>query len=52
MNKFDISFQLYTARKFEPYKNIFEHIASTGIKNVELFALSDFDEKELFRIKA
>ena len=47
MNKADISFQLYTARKFEPYKNIFEYIASTGIKNVELFALSDFDEKEL-----
>ena len=48
MNKADISFQLYTARKFEPYKNIFEYIASTGIKNVELFALSDFDEKELY----
>ena len=47
MNNFDISFQLYTARKFEPYKKIFEYIASTGIKNVELFALSDFDEKEL-----
>ena len=47
MNKADISFQLYTARKFEPYQNIFEYLASTGIKNVELFALSDFDEKEL-----
>ena len=47
MNKSDISFQLYTARKFEPYKNIFEFISSTGIKNIELFALSDFDEIEL-----
>lgn len=47
MNKADISFQLYTARKFEPYQNIFEYLASTGIKNVELFALSDFDEREL-----
>ena len=47
MNKGDISFQLYTARKFEPYENIFEFIASKGIKNIELFALSDFDEREL-----
>ena len=47
MNKVDISFQLYTARKFEPYKNVLKYITSTGIKNVELFALSDFDEKEL-----
>ena len=47
MNKADISFQLYTARKFQPYQKIFEFISSTGIKNIELFALSDFDEKEL-----
>ena len=47
MKKTDISFQLYTARKFQPYKNIFEYISSTGVKNLELFALSDFDEKEL-----
>ena len=43
----DITFQLYTARKFQPYKNIFDFVSSTGIKNIELFALSDFDEKEL-----
>ena len=47
MNINQVSFQLYTARKFIPYKNIFEFISSTGIKNVELFALSDFDEIEL-----
>ena len=47
MNKIDVSVQLYTARKFQPYKDIFEFISSTGIKNIELFALSDFDEKEL-----
>ena len=47
MNKTDITFQLYTARKFQPYKNIFDFVSSTGIKNIELFALSDFDEKEL-----
>ena len=47
MNKADITFQLYTARKFQPYKNIFKFISSTGIKNIELFGLSDFDEKEL-----
>ena len=47
MNINKISFQLYTARKFTPYRNIFEYIHSTGIKNIELFALSDFDEIEL-----
>ena len=47
MNINQISFQLYTARKFTPYRNIFEYISSTGIKNIELFALSDFDEIEL-----
>ena len=35
MNKADISFQLYTARNFQPYKNIFEFISSSGIKNVD-----------------
>ncbi len=47
MNKIDISVQLYTTRKFQPYKNIFEFISSKGIKNIELFALSEFDENEL-----
>ena len=47
MNKTDISVQLYTARKFKPYKDILKFISSMGIKNIELFALSDFDEKEL-----
>ena len=47
MNINKISFQLYTARKFLPYKSIFEFISSTGIKNIELFALSDFDEIEI-----
>ena len=47
MNINQISFQLYTARKFTPYRNIFEFISSTGIKNIELFSLSDFDEIEL-----
>ncbi len=47
MNISEVSVQLYTTRKFQPYRNIFEFISSTGIKNIELFALSDFDEKEL-----
>ena len=47
MNINQISFQLYTARKFTPYRSIFEFISSTGIKNIELFALSDFDEIEI-----
>lgn len=47
MNINEISFQLYTARKFTPYRDIFEFISSTGLKNIELFALSDFDEIEL-----
>ena len=47
MNINQISFQLYTARKFTPYRKIFEFISSAGINNIELFALSDFDEKEI-----
>ena len=47
MNITEVSIQLYTARKFTPYKNIFEFISNTGVKNIELFALSDFDEKEV-----
>ncbi len=47
MNINQISFQLYTARRFTPYRSIFEFISSTGIKNIELFALSDFDEIEI-----
>ena len=47
MNKTDVSVQLYTARKFKPYKDILKFISSMDIKNIELFALSDFDEKEL-----
>lgn len=47
MNINEISIQLYTTRKFTPYRDIFKFISSTGIKNIELFALSDFDEKEL-----
>ncbi len=43
----EISIQLYTARKFKPYRNILEFISSLGIKNIELFALAEFDEKEL-----
>ena len=47
MNINEISIQLYTTRKFTPYREILKFISSTGIKNIELFALSDFDEKEL-----
>ena len=47
MNVNQISFQLYTARKYTPYRNVLEFISSTGIKNIELFALSDFDDKEI-----
>ncbi len=47
MNIIDISVQLYTTRKFQPYKNIFEFISSKGIKNIELFSVPEFDENEL-----
>ena len=47
MNISQISIQLYLARKFIPYRDIFKFISSTGVKNIELFALSDFDEIEL-----
>ena len=44
MNISEISFQLYTARQFQPYRDIFEFLSSNKIKNVELFSLADFDE--------
>ena len=39
MNKKDISIQLYTTRKFEPYFSILNFIKNSGIKNIELFGL-------------
>tara|TARA_Y100000590_G_scaffold298882_1_gene336956 strand:+ start:2261 stop:3028 length:768 start_codon:yes stop_codon:yes gene_type:complete len=48
MEKNQISLQVYTARNFKPYDNIFKFLFENGIKNVELFEVEAFDEtKEL-----
>ena len=44
MNKANISFQLYTARKFQPLKMYLITLHQPNKKH-ELFALADFDEK-------
>ncbi len=48
MDKNQISLQVYTARNFKPYDNIFKFLSENGIKNLELFEVEAFDEtKEL-----
>ena len=44
MKKEEISFQVYTARKFKPYEEIFKFLSSEGMTNVELFEVEAFDE--------
>jgi sugar phosphate isomerase/epimerase len=46
MNKEDISVQLYTTRKFQPYAPIFEFIKESGVTNIELFGLESVNIKE------
>ena len=49
MNKEDISVQLYTARKFQPYNPIFDFLSESGIINIELFGLEKLNVEE-FRV--
>ena len=44
MNKKEISIQLYTARNFKPYDNIFKFLSEQGFQDVELFEVEAFDE--------
>ena len=44
MNKNQISLQVYTARNFKPYENIFKFLSETDLENVELFEVEAFDE--------
>ena len=46
MKNEEISIQVYTARKFKPYEEIFKFLTSEGITNVELFEVEAFDEKK------
>ena len=46
MNKQNISVQLYTTRKFQPYSPIFNFIKETGISNLELFGLESMNVEE------
>ena len=43
MNKKDISFQLYTARNFQPYDKILNYFSDCGIVNIELFGLESIN---------
>ena len=44
MNKNQISLQVYTARNFKPYEDIFKFLSDSGLENVELFEVEAFDE--------
>ena len=44
MDKNKISLQVYTARNFKPYENIFNFLSEQGMQNVELFEVEAFDE--------
>jgi sugar phosphate isomerase/epimerase len=46
MEKSEISIQLYTARKFEPYEPILNFFSESGIINIELFGLESIDIDE------
>ena len=37
MNRNEVTMQLYTTRKFQPYEPIFKFLSESGIKNIELF---------------
>ena len=44
MNKNQISLQVYTARHFKPYEEIFKFLSEIGIENVELFEVEAFEK--------
>ena len=46
MNKKDISVQLYTTRKFQPYPSVLNFIRETGVSNLELFGLESMNIDE------
>ena len=47
MNKKEISIQIYTARNFKPYENIFKFLSEQGFQNVELFEVETFSETKI-----
>ena len=46
MNKQDISVQLYTTRKFEPYPSVLNFIRESGVSNLELFGIESMNIDE------
>ena len=44
MDKEQISLQVYSARNFKPYDNIFKFLSKQDMQNVELFEVEAFDE--------
>ena len=47
MHKNQISLQVYTARNFKPYENIFKFLSECGLRNLELFEIEAFDETKV-----
>ena len=47
MNKKEISIQIYTARNFKPYENIFKFLSEQGFQNVELFEVETFNQTKI-----
>ena len=43
MNRNEVTMQLYTTRKFQPYEPIFKFLSDSGIENIELFDLDKID---------
>ena len=52
MKKNEISIQLYTVRKFEPFNEVLDFISNSGISNIELFGLESINvDNQLLNIK-
>ena len=47
MNRNEITMQLYTTRKFQPYEPIFKFLSDSGIENIELHF--DINTKKKFK---
>ena len=48
MEKKQISLQVYSARNFKPYEDIFKYLSEEEMKNVELFEVEAFNETKEF----
>ena len=51
MNKQEISIQLYIAKNFKPYDNIFKFLSEQGFQNVELFEVEEAEKEKIYNLK-